>query len=72
MSSQLWAEQGPSLQLVQVLFVWFLSSRDNSFYLARQLNCFHFFLFGNKSANPAGLEPRALLAASTQKSLKMA
>lgn len=24
--------------------VWFLFSRDNPFYLARQLNCFHFFI----------------------------
>ena len=41
--------------------VWFLSSRDNPFYLVRQLNCFHFFFeFRNKSANPAGLQPRAL------------
>lgn len=31
------------MQLLLVLFVWFLSSGDNSFYLARQLNCFHFF-----------------------------
>lgn len=41
--TQLWAEQGPCVQLVRILSVWFLSSRDNPFYLARQLNCFHFF-----------------------------
>lgn len=44
--TQFWAEQGVLLFTQQVFFfpsVWFLSSRDNPFYLARQLNCFHFF-----------------------------
>lgn len=41
--TQLWAEQGSFSSSQQVFFlVWFLSSRDNPFYLARQLNCFHF------------------------------